>query len=222
MLANSGPERPEPRNGVLATAAWRLGGSPAVYALEGSVFVAGAAIQWLRDGLGLIEDATETEALARSLAGNDGVHFVPALTGLGSPHWAPDARGLISGLTRGTRREHLVRAALEAIAFQTNDVLTAMELDVELLRVDGGAASNAFLLQFQADVARLPVEVPVEREATALGAAALAGLGAGVWADPSELEQAWRRAARYEPELPADEAERLVAGWRDAIRRTLA
>ncbi len=222
VLANSGPERPEPRNGVLATAAWRLGGSPAVYALEGSVFVAGAAIQWLRDGLGLIEDATETEALARSLAGNDGVHFVPALTGLGSPHWAPEARGLISGLTRGTRREHLVRAALEAIAFQTNDVLTAMELDVELLRVDGGAASNAFLLQFQADVARLPVEVPVEREATALGAAALAGLGAGVWADPSELEQAWRCAARYEPELPADEAERLVAGWRDAIRRTLA
>ena len=222
VLANSGPERPEPRNGVLATAAWRLGGSPAVYALEGSVFVAGAAIQWLRDGLGLIEDATETEALARSLAGNDGVHFVPALTGLGSPHWAPEARGLISGLTRGTRREHLVRAALEAIAFQTNDVLTAMELDVELLRADGGAASNAFLLQFQADVARLPVEVPVEREATALGAAALAGLGAGVWADPSELEQAWRCAARYEPELPADEAERLVAGWRDAIRRTLA
>jgi glycerol kinase len=222
VLANSGPERPEPRNGVLATAAWRLGGSPAVYALEGSVFVAGAAIQWLRDGLGLIEDATETEALARSLAGNDGVHFVPALTGLGSPHWAPEARGLISGLTRGTRREHLVRAALEAIAFQTNDVLTAMELDVELLRVDGGAASNAFLLQFQADVARLPVEVPVEREATALGAAALAGIGAGVWADLSELEQAWRCAARYEPELPADEAERLVAGWRDAIRRTLA
>ena len=182
VLANAGSERPQPADGVLATAAWRLGDAPAVYALEGSVFVAGAAIQWLRDGLGLIEDAAETEALARSLAGNDGVHFVPALAGLGSPHWAPEARGLISGLSRGTRREHLVRAALEAIAFQTNDVLAAMELDVDLLRADGGAAANAFLLQFQANVAQLPVEVPVEREATALGAAALAGLGAG-WDD---------------------------------------
>jgi glycerol kinase len=222
VLANAGPDRPRPADGVLATAAWRLRDAPAVYALEGSVFVAGAAIQWLRDGLGLIEDAAETEALARSLAGNDGVHFVPALTGLGSPYWAPEARGLISGLTRGTRREHLVRAALEAIAFQTNDVLAAMELDVQLLRADGGAASNTFLLQFQADVARLPVEVPVERDATALGAAALAGLGSGVWADMSDLERAWRCAARYEPELAPDEAARLVAGWHDAVRRTLA
>ena len=221
VLANAGTSRPQPGPGVLATAAWRLGRDPAVYALEGSVFVAGAAIQWLRDGLGLIDDAEETEAVARSLEGNDGVYFVPALTGLGSPHWQPDARGLISGLTRGTRREHLVRAALEAIAFQTRDVLTAMELDLELLRADGGAAGNTFLLQFQADVARLPVEVPVEREATALGAAALAGLGAGVWADTSELERTWRCAERYEPELEAAEAEGLVAGWHDALRRTL-
>ncbi|MCP9487238.1 MAG: glycerol kinase [Gaiellaceae bacterium MAG52_C11] len=222
VLANAGAERPRPAPGVLATVAWRLGDEPVVYALEGSVFVAGAAIQWLRDGLGLIEDAAETEALARSLPGNDGVHFVPALTGLGSPHWRPDARGLICGLTRGTRREHFARAALEAIAFQTSDVLTAMELDLELLHADGGAAANAFLLQFQADVARVPVEVPAEREATALGAAALAGLGVGVWVDTSELEPVWRCAARYEPELDAAEAERLVAGWHDALQRTLA
>ena len=222
VLANAGSARPQPRPGVLATVAWRLGDEPAVYALEGSVFVAGAAIQWLRDGLGLIEDAAATEALARSLSGNDGVHFVPALTGLGSPHWEPKARGLISGLTRGTRREHLVRAALEAIAFQTQDVLAAMNLDVELLRADGGAAANGFLLQFQADVSRLPVEVPVEREATALGAAALAALGAGTWTDTSELERRWRRAARYEPELDVAEAEQLVAGWHVAVRRTLA
>jgi len=221
VLANAGTERPRPAPGVLATVAWRLGDEPTVYALEGSVFVAGAAIQWLRDGLGLIEDAAETEALARSVAGTDGVYFVPALTGLGSPHWRADARGLISGLTRGTRRVHLVRAALEAIAFQTRDVLAAMELDLELLRADGGGAANAFLLQFQADVARLPVEVPTEREATALGAAALAGLGAGVWSDPFELERAWRCAARYEPALDVTEAERLVAGWHDAVRRTL-
>ena len=222
VLANAGTVRPLPSPGVLATVAWRLGFEPAVYALEGSVFVAGAAIQWLRDGLGLIEDAAETEELARSLDGNDGVYLVPALTGLGSPHWRPDARGLIAGLTRGTRREHLVRAALEAIAFQTQDVLAAMELDLELLRADGGAATNAFLVQFQADVARVPVEVPAERDATALGAAALAGLGAGVWTGTSELEPAWRCAARYEPELDAAEAERLVAGWHDAVRRTLA
>ena len=221
VLANAGTERPRPAPGVLATVAWRLGDEPTVYALEGSVFVAGAAIQWLRDGLGLIEDAAETEALARSVAGTDGVYFVPALTGLGSPHWRADARGLISGLTRGTRRVHLVRAALEAIAFQTRDVLAAMKLDLELLRADGGGAANAFLLQFQADVARLPVEVPTEREATALGAAALAGLGAGVLPDPFELERAWRCAARYEPALDATEAERLVAGWHDAVRRTL-
>ncbi len=222
VLANAGTERPRPEEGVLATAAWQLGAQAPVYALEGSVFVAGAAIQWLRDGLGLIADAAETEALARSIDGTDGVYFVPALTGLGSPHWEPEARGLISGLTRGTRREHLVRAALEAIAFQTRDVLAAMGLELELIRADGGGAENGFLLQFQADVARLPVEVPAEREATALGAAGLAGLGAGVWASTAELERAWRRAGRYEPELDAAEAERLVAGWHDAVRRTLA
>jgi glycerol kinase len=217
VLANAGESRPEPRDGVLATVAWQLGAAPAVYALEGSVFVAGAAIQWLRDGLGLLADAAEAEALARSLDGNGGVYFVPALTGLGAPHWEPDARGLIAGLTRGTRREHLVRAALEAIAFQTRDVLEAMQLDVAVLRADGGAAANAFLLQFQADVARVPVEVPAEREATALGAAGLAALGIGL-----ALPTAPQPAARYEPELDEAAAANLVAGWADAVRRTLA
>jgi glycerol kinase len=217
VLANAGATRPEPREGVLVTVAWQLGKAPAVYAREGSVFVAGAAIQWLRDGLGLLADPAETEALARSLDGNGGVYFVPALTGLGAPHWAPDARGLIVGLTRGTRREHLVRAALEAIAFQTRDVLEAMQLDVDVLRVDGGAAANAFLLGFQADVARVPVEVPAEREATALGAAALAALGAGLPLPPARPP-----AARYEPELDEAAAAELVAGWADAVRRALA
>ena len=222
VLANAGVARPEPADGVLATAAWRLTDAQPVYALEGSVFVAGAAVQWLRDGLGLVEDATETEAAARSLDGNEGVYFVPALTGLGSPHWAPDARGLVSGLTRGTRREHLVRAALEAIAFQTQDVIAAMKLRPELLRADGGGAANGFLMQFQADISRVPVEVPVEREATAVGAAALAGLGAGVWSSYDELESLWACESRYEPSLDGDEVERLLAGWHDAVRRVLA
>jgi glycerol kinase len=217
VLANAGETRPEPRDGVLATVAWQLGDAPAVYALEGSVFVAGAAIQWLRDGLGLLADPAEAEALARSLDGNGGIYFVPALTGLGAPHWAPDARGLIVGLTRGTQRAHLVRAALEAIAFQTRDVLEAMQLDLGVLRVDGGAAANAFLLRFQADVARVPVEVPAEREATALGAAGLAALGIG-----HALPAAPPPAARFEPELDEATAADLVAGWADAVRRTLA
>ena len=217
VLANAGESRPAPRDGVLATVAWQLGCEPPVYALEGFVFVAGAAIQWLRDGLGIVAEAAETAALAESLEGNEGVYFVPALTGLGAPHWAPDARGLITGLTRGTSREHLVRAALEAIAFQTHDVLDAMDLDVEVLRADGGGAANPFLLRFQADISRIAVEVPAEREATALGAAALAALGAGLGLPPAAPP-----AVRYEPELAATEAERLVAGWADAVRRTLA
>ena len=221
VLANAGTERGAPPDGVLQTVAWRLGDASPVYALEGSVFVAGAALQWLRDGLGVLGDARESEAIARSLPGNDGVYFVPALTGLGAPHWAPEARGLLTGLTRGTGRAHLVRAALEAIAFQTADVLAAMGLPLELVRADGGAAANGFLVQLQADLARVPVEVSAEQEATALGAAALAGLGAGIWPDTTPIAAAWHRAARYEPELDEAEAERLRDGWRDALRRTL-
>jgi glycerol kinase len=221
VLVNAGSAPAAPPEGVLRTVAWQLGDDDPVYALEGAVFVAGAAIQWLRDGLGLIESAAETEALARSLDGNDGVYFVPALAGLGAPHWAPEARGLIAGLTGGTRREHLVRAALEAIAFQTCDVLEAMEIDLDVLRADGGAAANGFLMQLQADLARVPVEVAAEREATALGAASLAGLAVGIWPGLQALGLARPEAARYEPSLDADEAQRMLAKWRVAVRRTL-
>jgi glycerol kinase len=203
------------------TVAWRLGEGPAAYALEGSIFVTGAAIRWLRDGIGLLADARESEALARSVDGTDGVYFVPALAGLGSPHWAPEARGLVTGLHLGTRREHVVRAALEAIAYQVADVLEAGGGGLELLRADGGGADNAFLLQFQADVARVPVEVPVEREATALGAAALAGLAVGIWSDPADVAAARAIEARYEPALDAGEAARLLAGWREAVSLAL-
>jgi glycerol kinase len=221
VLANSGRQVGSTPEGIVQTVAWRLGGERPVYALEGSIFVTGAALQWLRDGLGLIGAASESEELARTPAGNEGVYFVPALAGLGSPHWRPDVRGLITGLSGGTRREHLVRAALEAIAFQTRDVLDTMGLRPEVLRADGGGAANRFLMQFQADVARVPVEVPVERETTALGAAALAGLAVGVWAEPEDVRRAWRRAERYEPQLDKGEATRMVTEWRTAVSRAL-
>jgi glycerol kinase len=221
VLVNAGFRVPQPPDGVVATAAWRVGDEEPVYALEGSVFITGAALQWLRDGLGILGSAAESEELASSLDGNDGVYFVPALTGLGSPHWTPEARGLLTGLSRGTRREHLVRAALEAIAYQTRDVLDAMGVGIEVLRADGGGAQNGFLMQLQADVTRVPVEVPAEPETTALGAAALAGLAAGVWSDLDELASAWQPAARYEPRLPEGDAERLLREWRLAVRRAL-
>jgi glycerol kinase len=221
VLVNAGTESATAPEGLVRTVAWRLDGSPAVYALEGSVFVTGAALQWLRDGLGILGPPAESEALARSVESNDGVYFVPALTGLGSPHWEPGARGLIAGLSRGTTRAHIVRAALEAIAYQTRDVLDAMAFDLDVLRADGGGAQNAFLMQFQADISGLPVEVPTERETTALGAAALAGLATGIWSSLDDLAAAWRRDVRYEPELDAAEAERLVGEWRLAVRRAL-
>jgi glycerol kinase len=221
VLVNAGTEPVPTPEGLVQTIAWQLGSAPAVYALEGSVFVTGAALQWLRDGLGILGGAAESEPLARSLDGNEGVYFVPALAGLGSPHWQAEARGLLSGLSRATRREHLARAALEAIAYQTRDVLEAMDIGLEVLRADGGGAENGFLMQFQADIARVPVEVPAEREATALGAAALAGLAVGAWPSVEEIAASWRLETRYEPQMEADEAERLLAGWRLALRRTL-
>ncbi|TMK67652.1 MAG: glycerol kinase GlpK [Actinobacteria bacterium] len=222
VLVNIGEDPGNPREGLVQTIAWRLGPEERpVYALEGSIFVTGAAIQWLRDGLGLLASAAESEAAARSLEGNDGVYFVPALAGLGSPHWQPEARGLIAGLTQSTRREHLVRAALEAMAYQVADVLDAVGVRLEGLRADGGAAANRFVMQLLADVARIPVEVPRERETTALGAAALAGLGAGVWAGMEELSADWRPADRYEPELAEEEAKRLLTEWRRAVRAAL-
>ena len=202
-------ETEEPaREGVLRTAAARLDGEPAKHALEGAVFVTGAAIQWLRDGLGLIDDAAESEQLAASLADNGGVYFVPALAGLGSPHWRPDARGTITGLTSGAMRAHLVRAALEAAAYQTRDVLEVMP-KLEQLRADGGMTRNRWLMQFQADVLGIPVETAREPEQTALGAVLLA-LG---------RRQASPAGERFEPQ---DDAERLYAGWREALRKTLA
>jgi glycerol kinase len=221
VLVNTGTETAAGPEGLVRTVAWRLGDSPAVYALEGSVFVTGAALQWLREGLGILGPPAESEALARSVESNDGVYFVPALTGLGSPHWEPEARGLIAGLSRGTTRAHIVRAALEAIAYQTRDVLDAMAFELDVLRADGGGTQNAFLMQFQADIARLPVEVPSERETTALGAAALAGLATGTWSSLDHLATAWRREARYEPELDLSEAERLLGEWRLAVTRAL-
>ena len=214
VLVGTGGDHSLPPHGLVRTAA--AGVHPS-YALEGSIFVAGAAVQWLRDGLGLLADASESEALARSVGSTDGVYFVPALAGLGSPHWAPDARGLICGITRGTRREHLVRAALESMAYQVLDVVDAMPSRPSVLRVDGGAAANGFLVQFLADVLRLPVEVAAEREATALGAAALAGVAVGRW-EEDELGTLRRTALRCEPQTDVSD---LVAGWHAALARAL-
>jgi glycerol kinase len=216
VLAHTGTDCAPPPQGLVRTAAARVG--PPAYALEGSIFVTGAAVQWLRDGLGLLSNAEESERLARAVPDSGGVYFVPALTGLGSPHWDPQARGLIAGLTRGTRREHLVRAALEAIALQTADVVEAMPERLRSLRADGGATANAFLMQLQADLLGIPVEVAAERETTALGAVALAGLALDVWESTDELASAWRGGARYEPR---EDAQYLREGWRDAVRRAI-
>jgi glycerol kinase len=214
VLVGTGEDHSTPPHGLVRTAAAGVGRA---YALEGSIFVAGAAVQWLRDGLGVLADSAESEALARSVDSSDGVYFVPALTGLGSPHWSPDARGLICGITRGTGRAHLVRAALEAIAYQVLDVVDAMTERPAVLRVDGGASANGFLVQFLADVLEAPVEVAAERETTALGAAALAGVAIGRWSQ-NDVASFRRTSARCEPETDRSE---LVAGWRDALRRTL-
>jgi glycerol kinase len=218
VLVNVGDdERPAP-HGLLKTAAAVAPGAAPQLAVEGAVLVSGAAVQWLRDGLGLLASVAEAEELARSVDSSDGVVFVPALTGLGSPWWDADARGLISGLTRGTTRAHLVRATLEAIAFQVADVLDALPGEIDVLRADGGATANAFLMQLQADVLGCPVEVSAEAETTALGAAALAGLAVGVWPDTDALELLARPGARYEPrDLPELAARRDA--WRLALRR---
>jgi glycerol kinase len=221
VLLNTGGEAPEPGEGLLTTVAWGLGVKTA-YALEAAVFITGAAVQWLRDGLGIIGSAPESEGLAASLDSNDGVYFVPALTGLGSPHWDPYARGTIVGLTRGSGRAQLARAALEAIAYQTVDAVRAQEAaageGLEVLKADGGAVQNRWLMQFQADVLGAPVVVPEIAETTALGAAYLAGIATGVW-DAEEVEAMWREAARYEPRMGEDERRTLLADWRRAVER---
>jgi glycerol kinase len=222
LLMNTGARAIRSENGLLTTIAWDVGGTLS-YALEGSVFIAGAAIQWLRDGLGLLSSSAESESLARGVPDNGGVYFVPAMVGLGAPYWDGDARGLIIGLSRGTSRAHLARAALEAMAYQVKDVLECMEADAALripeLRADGGAAQNSWLLQFQADILGTPVLKPANVETTALGAAALAGLGVGYWRDLAEIESNWNQGRRHTPEMNPQETERLCRDWRRAVER---
>ncbi|NNG16443.1 MAG: glycerol kinase GlpK [Gemmatimonadales bacterium] len=224
LLVNTGQDRPASSQGLLTTVACDPEGQPA-YALEGSVFIAGAAIQWLRDGLGLLARASESEALARSVEDTGGVHFVPAFVGLGSPHWEPAARGTITGLTRGTTSAHLVRAALEAMAFSSNDLLQAMVGDAKVtipaLRVDGGAVANSWLMQFQADVLGVPVERPDMIETTAAGAAALAGLALGVWPNVDAFLEG-RQFDRFEPSIDAETRARLSGEWDRAIETALS
>jgi glycerol kinase len=219
VLVNVGSAHRPPPAGLLRTAAAVAPGAAPQYALEGAVLVGGAAVQWLRDGLGVISDASEIEELATSVDSADGVVFVPALTGLGSPHWDPDARGLITGITRGTTRAQLARATLEAIAFQVADVLDAFPGALEVLRADGGATANAFLMQFQSDLLGCPVEVAADAEATGLGAAALAGIGVNVWSTTDDVSRLIRRGARYEPRMPRAEAHARRDEWRHAVER---
>ena len=221
-LMNTGDAVLPSRNGLLGTVAYRLGGE-VVYALEGSIFIAGAAVQWLRDALRIIGRAPETEALAKSLPDNEGVYLVPAFAGLGAPHWDPEARGALFGLTRDSGVAHFARAALESVAYQTRDLMVAMAADAgkapDTLRVDGGMTENDWLMQFLADVLDMPVERPTVTETTALGAARLAGLGAGLYSSPHDLAGQWRLDRRFEPTMPAGTRERLLAGWDDAVAR---
>jgi glycerol kinase len=222
LLMNTGAEIPHSQSGLLATIAWGRQGKT-VYALEGSVFIAGAAIQWLRDEMKLIQDAAESEAMARAVPDTGGVYFVPAFVGLGAPHWDAYARGTMVGITRGTNRHHVVRAALEAIAYQTRAVVDAMAEDSglrpEVLRVDGGAARNDFLCQFQADILGIPVDRAATTESTALGAAYLAGLATGFWKDEQDLSRQLKIARRFEPAMEAGRREELYAGFERAVER---
>lgn len=232
MLVNTGERCVASRNRLLTTVAYRLDGRT-TYAIEGSIFAAGATIQWLRDGLGLIRSAAESETLARGVSGTDGVYLVPAFTGLGAPHWDPDARAAILGLTRDSETGHVVRAALEAVAYQTADLAEAMLADMAQdggtrddglasLRVDGGMVVNNWLCQFLADILARPVERPAVVETTALGAAYLAGLAAAIYGSPRAVAETWRLDRRFEPKMPAAERERLLEGWHRAVARVRA
>jgi len=219
ILTNTGSTVQRSKAGLLSTAAWRSPDGVLTYANEGAIFVTGAAVQWLRDGLQIVGNAAETAAIASTVSDTDGVVFVPALTGLGAPHWDPHARGLIIGITRGTTRAHIVRATLEAIAFEVRDVLETMP-EITSLRVDGGAAANDLLCQFQADQVGLPVERPRIVETTALGAAFLAGLGTGVWDSTDALRDTWSLDQRFEPGSDRAAADKAHARWRDAVERS--
>jgi glycerol kinase len=226
MLMNTGTEAVASQNNLLTTIGWRIGEQPTQYCLEGSVFIAGAAIQWLRDSLKMISNAAETEAIARSIAHTDGVYVVPAFVGLGAPYWDSYARGTIVGLTRGSGQAQIVRATLESIAYQTRDVLDAMQADSGLtlpaLRVDGGAVVNDFLMQFQADILGVPVQRPSVTETTALGAAYLAGLAVNYWSSQDEIQQQWAIEKTFEPHMSADERAKLYSGWQRAVDRAKA
>ncbi len=223
LLQNTGTTPAASDNGLVSTVGWRIKGRTE-YALEGSIFIGGAVVQWLRDGLKIIDRSPDVEALAASVPDNGGVYFVPAFAGLGAPHWDPYARGSIIGLTRGTTTAHIARAALEGIAYQVCDILDAMKEDTGIalreLRVDGGAASNNLLMQFQSDLLGVPVVRPVVTETTALGAAYLAGLAVGFWSSVDELAGQWRVDRRFEPTMPRDQAERLLDRWSDALDRS--
>jgi glycerol kinase len=223
MLQQTGEKAVASRNRLLTTIAWKIAGKTE-YALEGSVFMGGAVVQWLRDGLGIIRQSPDVEALAASVADNGGVYLVPAFAGLGAPHWDPYARGTLVGITRGTTAAHIARAALEGIAYQVADLLDAMHGDAGIrlseLRVDGGAANNNLLMQFQADLLGVPVVRPAVTETTALGAAYLAGLAVGFWKDTKQVSTQWKVDRRFEPKMPRDQAHALQSKWRAALERS--
>src|ERR1044071_4803444 len=222
MLMNTGTKPVPSKNNLLTTVAWHIG-RRTEYALEGSIFIAGAVVQWLRDGLGIIKSSAEVEALASAVSDNGGVYLVPAFAGLGAPHWDQYARGLIAGITRGTTAAHIARAALEGIAFQVADVLEVMKEDSGIpmngLRVDGGASANDLLMQFQADILQVPVVRPKVIETTALGAAYLAGLAVGFWKNRAEVSRAWQADRTFEPQMTADKAAHRRARWSQALSR---
>jgi glycerol kinase len=224
MLLNTGSTSVPSEKGLLTTVAWRIGAAT-TYALEGSVFIAGAAVQWLRDGLRAIDSSADVERLTAEVADTDGVYLVPAFVGLGAPYWDPRARGIIVGLTRSSSVAHVARAAVEAMAYQTRDVLEVMQQESHLpltaLKVDGGAAANAMLLQFQADLLNAPVRRPVVSETTALGAAYLAGLAVGYWDGLEDVRRNWALDREFTPAMDEERRERLYRGWRKAVERSL-
>lgn len=225
MLKNTGETAVRSENGLLTTIAWGINGR-VEYALEGSIFVAGSAVQWLRDGLRMLKHSKESEDYAARVSSTDGVYVVPAFVGLGTPYWDSDVRGAVFGLTRGTSKEHFVRAVLESLAYQTRDVISAMEgdsgIELRTLRVDGGAVHNDFLMQFQSDILGVPVERPVVNETTALGAAYLAGLAVGYWKSQEEISELWARQHEFEPAMSEDVREQLYGGWKKAVHAAMA
>ncbi|MET1025204.1 MAG: glycerol kinase GlpK [Pseudoxanthomonas sp.] len=224
VLMNTGQKAMASKNGLLTTIAWGIDGK-VEYALEGSIFVAGSVVQWLRDGLRMLGKASDTQAYAERAGDNDGVYFVPAFVGLGAPYWRSDIRGAVFGLTRGTSKEHFIRAAVESMAYQTRDVLTAMQADAQIelkeLRADGGAISNDFMAQFQSDILNVPVVRPQVAETTALGAAYLAGLATGFWSSREEIARQWAADREFTPAMPEERREALYAGWKQAVEATM-